>query len=185
MYTTSSPKCFFQNSPQNIEENSKQEAACLLNKKKELLQVSFLLMTDHFSSLWQFAILGKMEKTHRHENNRGLDLWVQTMNRLAQKLIILHVKKCDLDLIVYAQHNKTAKTFNIHGGTWLLQRIQAVYHVKHRGGHFQTTVNKTADNYIDPVVGGMISHEKTTLTTWTRCRARLLCNIKKTQFGWD
>lgn len=50
---------------------------------------------------------------------------------------------------------------------------------KAQGGYFQTTVNKNGDNYIDPLVGEMISHEKTTLTTRTRCRARLPRNIKK------
>lgn len=50
---------------------------------------------------------------------------------------------------------------------------------KAQGGYFQTTVNKAGDNYIDPLVGGMISHEKTTLTTWTRCRVRLVHNIFK------
>lgn len=37
------------------------------------------------------------------------------------------------------------------------------------GAYFQTTVNEVGDNYIDLMVAGMISHEKTTLTTWTRC----------------
>lgn len=50
------------------------------------------------------------------------------------------------------------------------------------GGSFQTTANEVGDNYIDLMVGGMISHEKTTLTTWTRwtrCRMRLPSNAKK------
>lgn len=58
---------------------------------------------------------------------------------------------------------------------------------KAQGGYFQTTVNKAGDNYIDPLVGGMISHEKTTLTTWTRCRVRLVHNIfkkKKKRRAW-
>lgn len=31
---------------------------------------------------------------------------------------------------------------------------------KAQGAYFQTTVNKTGDNYIELMVGGMISHEK-------------------------
>lgn len=115
-------------------------------------------------------------------------LGFQPQNRTWVISVAHHVACEDMgawpSITLCAKHNKTRKPVRIVG-CMTPSKNPSCSPCRAQGGYFATAVNKMEDNYIDPMVSGIISHEKTTVTTWTRCRARLLRNIKKTQFGRD